>query len=218
MEARRDALPCPNSDLLRQLRQMDVPVAFLFSRYDEPKDAPLIGEDNFGGAQQLVALLHRQGHRRIAGIFRWDSTRGIRRYQGYLHGCGENRIFFQEDDILWISEQEEMRILEGDMSLLSRFLANALRECTAVICQNDEIAHRVMRLLRRAERRPAVVSFDNSFYAAAEGITSLGHLPGAVGEAAARILLSLMAKKAPRSVSLSWQLAERDSSIQLVTP
>ena len=111
-----------------------------------------------------------------------------------------------------------MRILEGDTSLLSRFLATALRECTAVICQNDEIAHRVMQILRRAERRPAVVSFDNSFYAAAEGITSLGHLPGAVGEAAARILLSLMAKKAPRSVSLSWQLAERDSSIQRVTP
>lgn len=59
----------------------------------------------------------------------------------------------------------------------------------------------------------AVVSFDNSYYChiGQISITSLGHKANCTGNTAAQLLLDILAGAPPRSISLEWELAERES-------
>ena len=102
--------------------------------------------------------------------------------------------------------------------MLEHFLQFYLKDCTAVVCYNDEIADRLIRLLlsksRRVPEDVAVVSFDNSYYSdlCPVRITSLAHEAHKMGGLAAQLLLDQMAGKPVQSSSISWKLVQKASS------
>jgi len=218
LEAISNMLPSFNGELLERLAEANIPVVYLFGAYELPAGAPCVGQDNYGGGYGLVTHLAAAGHRRIGAIMCGDDRRGIERYRGCMQACLDMGIDLSERCCLWFSAEERRRLLEGSDSLAVRFMRGYMDGCTAVVCHNDEIAFHLIRALTAAgisvPDRLAVTGFDDSYYAhsGSVGITSVGHEPHAVGEAAARAVLALIAGRKCGSVTLEWQLHEREST------
>lgn len=217
LEPISDLRPNPNTVLLRQLTQKNVPIVSLFGAYPGV-DAVCVQEDNFDGGYRLVQYLAQKGYRTVAGLFRNDDSRGLERYRGCLQACFDLHLPFDERRFFWYSGEERRILLEGDRSLLRRFL-RALHEApNAVICQNDEIAYHLLAeakaMALAVPEQLAVVSFDDSYYAAAGsiGITSLGHGACSAGRQAAEAMLTLLQGSPPPSTLLPWRLSSRESA------
>ena len=105
----------------------------------------------------------------------------------------------------------------GHTDILEHFCQFYLRDCTSVVCYNDEIADRFVRYLLRIGRKipdeVAVVSFDNSYYSdlCPVRITSLAHEVGKLGRIAAQLLLDYIDSKPCQSQSISWRLMQKES-------
>jgi len=210
-------VPDPNIRLIGQLYSEGIPIIYFRTSYPEPSGAPLIGEDNKQGASILVRHLMECGHRDIAGIFRCDDSRGLERYQGYYEALSDLNLRFDENSVCMFTASDRRRLLHGDDELLQRFIGDNLGNCTAVICQNDEIAYRLIRLLEsRGISVPGtvvVVSFDDSYYASQgqSGITSLGHSNRNMSSIAADTVIAAIRNKKSASVNVEWRLKIRGS-------
>ena len=124
-----------------------------------------------------------------------------------------------DDRVLWYTTEERRYLLDyGHNDLLKHFIQFYLKDCTAVICYNDEIADRLIRMLLGSGHRipadTAVVSFDNSYYSdlCPVRITSLAHEAHRLGGMAAELLLERMAGQRVRSQSITWRLVQKESS------
>ena len=217
IEGVKTALPNPNLDLYEQLRR-NTPMVFLHGVYSDLADAVCIGDDNVGGGYQLTRHLLEQGHTQIAGIFKSDDIQGLRRYQGCMAALRDADLLQPDSHFHWYTTDDRWRLVEQrDPELLQRFLQQVSRDCTAVVCYNDEIAfYLIKELLRMGRRVPedmAVVSFDNSYYSELSTIpiTSLGHASHAVGRTAASGLLDMLRGQPCRSRRLPWELYRRES-------
>ena len=217
LEPVANRFPNPNEDLLRSLEAAGVPLAYLFCAYENGPDAPCAAEADREGAAQLVQLLADHGRRRIGGLFRSDDSRGFERCAGVMQGCAELGLESSERDFAWLTGEDRRQIVDGGTELLRHFLRRYWYDCGAVICQNDELAYHLIRELERLGRRVpddmAVVSFDDSYYATAGsvGITSLGHRPHALAEAAEQAVLAAVSGSALSPVPVPWFLTERAS-------
>ena len=213
-----DRFPNPNADLLEELMRAGVPLACLFGAYEECAGAPRVTEADRDGAAQLVQLLAARGHRRIGGLFRCDDSRGYVRCAGVMRRCAELELESGERDFAWLSGEDRRRIVGGDTELLRLFLRQYWYDCSAVICQNDELAYHLIRELERLGRRVpddlAVASFGDSYYASAGsvGITSLGHRAHAPAAAAEQAVLAAIAGTGQSPAPLPWFLVERAST------
>ena len=212
-----DRFPNPNEELLRELALAGVPLAFLFGAYEGLAAVPRVTEADREGAAQLVQLLAARGHRRIGGLFRCDESRGYERCAGVLQGCAELGLESAERDFAWLSAVDRRRIVDGGDELLRLFLREYWYDCSAVICQNDELAYHLIRELERQGHRVprdlAVASFDDSYYAAAGSvaITSLAHRPHALAEAAAQAVLAAVGGTGVSPAPVPWFPVERES-------
>ena len=89
--------------------------------------------------------------------------------------------------------------------------------CSAVICQNDEIAYWLIKELHYAGIRVpediSVVSFDNSYMSDLDSIriTTLSHKSHEMGFMAASTLLRMIQGEPVFSEELSWQLVLKGS-------
>lgn len=217
LEAISNVIPCMNTEVIRRIGEAGIPLVYLHNAYDIAPDAVLIGQDNFSGGYQLVKHLYAKGHRNIAGIMKCDVISGIERYRGCVQASIDLELDFQEGSFFWFSSENRKMLLENDETVLRFFVCNLPSEDTAIVCYNDEIAFRLIRMLSMHDISVpdgmAVVSFDNSYYCTAGdiGITSLGHAPHAVGTAAANALLSLISGRRCGSIILPWTLNERRS-------
>ena len=218
MEGVKTALPNPNLDLYEQLLRQHTPMVFLHGAYPDLTDAVCIGDDNFGGGYQLTRHLIEQGHTRIGGIFKSDDIQGLRRYQGCMAALRDADMLQPDSQFHWYTTGDRWRLVEErDTELLQRFLQENSRNCTAVVCYNDEIAfYLIKELLQMGRRVPedlAVVSFDNSYYSELSTIpiTSLGHTSHAIGRTAASGLLDMLRGQPCQSQQLPWQLYRRES-------
>lgn len=217
LEPISDLRPNPNTPLLQQLMQKNVPIVSLFGAYPGV-DAVCVQEDNFDGGYRLVQYLAKKGRRNIAGLFRNDDSLSMERYRGCMQACFDLHLPFDERRFFWYSGEERRMLLEGDHSLLQRFLRALHETPAAVICQNDEIAYHLLTEARSmaltVPEQLAAVSFDDSYYATAGsiGITSLGHGAHSAGRQAAEIMLALLQGNPPPSTLLPWQFSPRESA------
>ena len=218
IEGCKTALPNPNAELYRQLEQREIPLVFLHGRCREMAQAVCVGDDNAGGGYRLAEHLIRAGHRRIAGIFKSDDVQGPERAGGVLCAMRDAHLFPADECFLWYSSFQHRQIVEQQNdTLFQAFIRDQLRDCTAVVCYNDEIAFHLIRALQRAGKRVpddvAVVSFDNSYYSTfgPVGITSLGHAEHSMGRTASECLVQLIRRQPCQSVSLPWTLFQRQS-------
>ena len=215
VEGSKSALPNPNIDLYRQLTDKGLPLVFMHGAYSDVPGALAVFDDNAGGSRQLVEYLHRKGHRNIAGIFKSDDLQGIQRYAGYIDALRDLGLPMADDNVFWYSTADKERLLSGgSMDRIDPILLG----CSAVVCYNDEIAHRLVTyLLKKGLRIPedmAVVSFDNSQYSELSPvrITSLSHGKYNVGRMASELLIRLLNGEPCRSESAPWELVEKESS------
>ena len=218
VEGTKTALPSPNLDLYEKLIQADIPVVFLHGTYRDLPGALCVSDDNYGGGYMLARHLISRGHTKIAGIFKSDDIQGHQRYLGFLSAMRDAGLSLPDNCICWYSTEERRYLLDyGHTDLLEHLRQFYLRDCTAVICYNDEIADRLIRyFLPKGYRIPddlAVVSFDNSYYSdlCPVQITSLAHLVGKLGSIAAQLILDHIARKPCQSQSISWRLVKKAS-------
>lgn len=218
MEGSKSALPNPNLDLYEKLELAGIPVVFIHGCYPALTEAVCVSDDNYGGSYLLARHLIAKGHTRIAGIFKSDDIQGCQRYEGYMAAMRDAGLPLPDGQVLWYTTEERRFILDyGHTELLEYFLSFYLRDCTAVVCYNDEIADKLIRLLlakgRRVPEDVAVVSFDNSYYSdlCPVPITSLAHEPHKMGNMAAELLLSRIAGRQVASQSIPWRLRQKES-------
>ena len=219
MEGVRTALPNPNLDLYRQLRQRGVPSVFLYAPPNGLEGAVCISDDDRGGGYLLTRYLIGLGHDRIGGIFKADDRQGTERYLGYAEALRDAGITLDESCLRWFNSEDRLDLLNtGNPWFLHRYLERYLGGCSAVLCYNDEIAYQLIRLLLSAGQRVpedvSVVSFDHSYYSdnSPIPITSLTHSAQQPGRLATEELVSMMSGRPGQSRTLSWTLVKRDSS------
>lgn len=219
----KSALPNPNLDLYEKLWARQLPTVFLHAAYENFPPRTVISEENFSGAAYLTQYLAKQKHTHIAGIFRNDTRPGIERYLGFTSACAAFGLTWSDDCICWYSSAALAALQKKQATgFLSDFIRQNLGACSAVICQDDEIAYWLIKELIRAGKHVpedvSVVSFDNSFLCdfSAPRITSLSHKTSAeLATAAAEALLAQMRGQTAVSASLRFELIERGSCISL---
>jgi len=215
VEGSKTALPNPNLDLYQKLIGRGVRLVFINGTYPELSDTPSVLADNYGGGRLLVEYLHQKGHQNIAGIFKRDDMQGPLRYAGYAEALRDLDLPLEDSQVFWYDT-------EARGSFLSETFVDPIldgfRNCSAIVCYNDEVAIRIVTQLRkRGVRIPeemAVVSFDNSQYSelAPVRITSLSHGEQNLGKLSAALMLRLLRNEDHRSVVVPWKLMEKESS------
>ncbi|SCW52704.1 GntR family transcriptional regulator, arabinose operon transcriptional repressor [Ruminococcaceae bacterium YRB3002] len=215
----RNVIPNPNLGLIEEIAASGVPVVYLFTSYPVPvpEDAVIVSEDNEEGAQVLVRYLAEKGHRKIAGVWRGDDSRGLQRLSGFMKACTDLDLPCDESDYFLFSDREQHELTWEGRSFIPRFIDECLGDHDAVICQNDIIAHRlIVELGNRGISVPgdvAVVSFDDSYYATLgnDRITSLGHGEHAVSSALAETVVAVAERRLVKTEPLKWVLHIRNS-------
>lgn len=218
VEGVKSALPNPNLDLYRQLERMGIPVVFFHASYPE-LDAVCITDDNEGGAYQAAEYLIQKGHTRIGGIFKSDEQQGMQRCLGLFTAMRDHGLPYPEENILWYTTEQRAEMMdEGRSPCISHYLRNEGKDCTAIICHNDEIAHGLMQTLEsmglRAPEDVAVCSFDNTYYSDMGNtpVTSLAHESGSVGRLSAEALVELIQGREAQSQKVEWKLIVKRST------
>lgn len=165
----KSGLPNPNLGLYRELENAGIPVLFINSFYRD-LDIPHISLDDRKAGYTAARHLLECGHRKIGGIFKSDDGQGHLRYAGYTDALMENDIRVRGGNIIWV-DSDEIRELESE----SGRIIKRLRDCTACVCYNDEIACRLIEILQKAGIRVpdglSVVGIDNS------GLARFGPVP-----------------------------------------
>lgn len=218
VEGSKTALPSPNADLYRRLREAEIPLLFLHGAYSELSGIPCVYDDNYGGGYLLARHLIDRGHKHLAGIFKSDDSQGPQRYHGCISAIRDAGLTISDRCFRWYDTEDRLEMLEKRrFDLLRHFLTERLGPATAVICYNDEIAFLVIQELlalgKRVPEEVAVVSFDNSYYSqiCPIPITSLRHREK-MGRAAAEELIRILEGAPGRSRALEWELLQRSSS------
>lgn len=178
-----DMLPNPNLRLIEKLTGAGVPVVYLNSSR-VPSGCIPVAPDNTACGRALAGALIGKGYRRIACVFRMDSSAGTERYQGYLDAVTDGGLEFDDSRCLLLSYQEEKDILTGRSDALKRFADTILcghGKCDAVICQNGMLVYALEDLLiKKGVSIPgdiAVACYDNGFYSADSPVpvTAMGY-------------------------------------------
>lgn len=214
----KSALPNPNIDLYLRLEELGCPIVFLFNHYT-PSHFPCLVDNNVQGSHLLVRHLVEQGHKAIGGIFQADDLQGLERYQGFMEGMRDAGLPLPSASIAWYRTEDVIDILNSKSNpFLENLILKKWKNCTAIICHNDLIAHHVILILRKnGYRIPediCVASFDNTYlsYLDALSITSLYHKPKEVSTKACQLLMKKIKGLPASSESLDWNVLIQEST------
>ena len=216
VEGTKTGLPNPNIKLYQKLMEKGVPLVFMHGNYEQLPDTLYVLDDNAAGSRMLVEYLYGKGHRKIAGIFKYDDLQGRQRFAGYCDAMQTLGLPLEDRNILWYSTDQKDRFLRDGFS--QSWDEGQLSACSAVVCYNDEIAARVVAcLLKKGLSVPgdvSVVSFDNSQYSemSIPRISSLSHQQYNVGRLAAELLFRHLRGEPCESQLAPWFLIEKESS------
>ncbi len=208
----RSALPCANLDIYNSMLQSGMSMVFIDSFYPE-LSVPYVTLDDVMAGYEATKYLISMGHRNISGIFSHINKQGHLRYLGYAKALKEHGIPIQEDRVFWYSKETLQQLLHG-----SEFPDHLLK-CTAALCFNDHMALRLIDYLRENGRNIpedlSIVGIDNSEPAKIASLTSINHPSEELGEAAAKLLLSIINGAEGKNVLFPPQLEIRGSVRQL---
>lgn len=191
-EATKSNLPNFNLPLFREIQRKNIPILFINSYYPNLK-APHVSLNDRAAGKAATSYLIEKGHKRIGGIFKLDDGQGAYRYEGYAQAFHEAGLQIDDSRIIWV-DTEDLKHLE---ELKEKFV-NRLRDCSAVVAYNDEVAFGVVELLKEEGIRiPEDISFvgiDNSELAVIGdvSITSIPHPMEKLGEKAAANLIEMI--------------------------
>ena len=186
------ALPNPNLELYRELRMRGIPILF-FNTFYPGCDIPHVSMNDKEAGRIVTQYLISLGHTRIGCIMKNDDGQGILRYSGYQRALLEAGIPLEEKQVCWVDSIDLQDSLQESSWIFSR-----LKECTGVVCYNDEVAYMLTGLCQaRGIRIPedlSLVSIDDSRLTELNAVplTSAAHPMEKLGEKAASNLLALV--------------------------
>ena len=216
IEPSSNVIPNPNLPLIEEISKKGIPVIYLFSSYSVPKDSICIKEDDLIGAYKLVSHLKERGHKKTCSIFRCDDTRGLERYKGYMEACKEYGLEFDKHNAFFFTERDRKNMIKGNDDFLKSFIDEIDQDCTAVVCQNDEVAFRLIKLMEKrgisVPKDLSVVSFENSYYSSdMADITSLGQSDKELIRVTSETVLAAIEHRTVKPEPIGWKLHVRNS-------
>lgn len=221
IEPTKSAEGNPNLAYFLTLNNRRIPYVMINAIYPEISSPSLVVDDEAGGHTAAEHLL-RLGHRRIAGFFKTDDLQGVRRLKGFMRAHQQEGAELHPDFVVsYRTEEKTGKPLEIAAELLGR--PEGMRP-TALVCYNDELALRMLEVIRKAglsvPQDVSIVGFDDSWLATATEIklTTLAHPKALMGEDAARMLLALIESggtTVPNSKVYKPELVVRESTQQI---
>ncbi|MCD8336039.1 MAG: substrate-binding domain-containing protein [Lachnospiraceae bacterium] len=234
----RTAFPNPNLALYRELLLKGTSILFLGDAYPELNAFPSISEaalrtrerektpdpdasvlqitpDDRNGGEQLARHLISLGHKKIAGIFRFDSLSSRKQYAGVLHALCESSQPFDDRNFLWY---DPFAAQAPDAKLLLSFIRIQLASCTAVICQDEAIAGRLILELEKlglsVPQRISVAAFGGreKYENPAGRITCIACQDVSPWKTAARLLMARINGKPVSSIVQPMALRHGEST------
>lgn len=196
VEPTKSALPNPNIDLYKRFAELGIPVVFIHGSYRELDCSYIVEDDTEAGylaTKHLIAL----GHEKIGGIFKIDDIQGHCRFSGFQRAYRETNLQVEDSSILWYQTSDFDTKFEDHNLQLEKLLS----QCTAIVCYNDQIALKVMDIIRdknlKIPEDISLVSFDDSQLAVASEtkLTTVAHPKEKLGEEAAKAIINLLDKK-----------------------
>ena len=216
VEPTKSGLPNLNADLYRQIKRQGIPCVFIHAEYPG-LNMPSVMMDDFACGREAAAYLIKKGHTKIAGIFKADDNQGHQRYAGFASELKRQGLALQEKSIVWFTTEDMEQEAEFVHSL-EKGILRRIRNCTAIICYNDQVAVRIMEAAERnGVRVPedlSMISFDDSYLATLDkvGLTTFMHPKEELGRVAATNLLKIIGHSAyENAVRFPPRLVERES-------
>lgn len=192
IETTKSGLPNPNLFLYEKLRKKGIPVLFINSYYPQLSIPHVSLNDRMAGRKAAEHLIE-MGHNKIGGIFKLDDGQGHMRYAGYLDAMDTAGMEIDDSRIMWVDTDMMERPEEWKELLQSR-----VKDCTGLVCYNDQIALAAMEILSRSGLKIpediSLVSIDDSELAVLGEVqlSSIPHPTVRLGEKAAENLLAMI--------------------------
>ncbi len=222
VEPVKNALPNPCLDLYERLWEQQCATVFLHGGYENFPPRPVLLDDDVGGGYLLAERLLALRHTRIGAVLCCDTRAGAHRYLGFARACAEAGVPCEDGRIGWYTSDQLFDLQKKqDTGFLADYISKKLGSCSAVICQDDEIAYWLVRELTHAgfhvPQDVSVAGFDNSFLCkfCEPALTSLARRPPETAGAAANALLALLRAERPAPVNFRWELIVRESTVSL---
>lgn len=197
VEPTKSAYSNPNINYYLNLERLSIPYIMINAYYDELEPISIVMDDEKGGFLQTEHLI-KLGHRNIVGFFKNDDTQGTQRMKGYLKAHRRNNVPIIPSNIITYTteEKEEMPIEK-----LNDLLSIKDNEITGLVCYNDELAMRLLNLLRtkkiQVPEEMSIVGYDDSPLTEISEVklTSILHPKSEMGEEAANTIINLIHSK-----------------------
>jgi len=195
VEPTRSAISNPNINYYLNLESLNIPYIMINAFYDELEPISVTLNDMCGGFLQAEHLI-KLGHRNILGFFKTDDIQGSKRMKGYLKAHRDYGVTIVPQNIITYntSEKEGTGLLEK----LDDILINSPDKVTGIICYNDELAMKILDVLRQRNLQVpddiSIVGFDDSFLAEVSEVklTTVKHPKSELGEVAAKLIIEMV--------------------------
>lgn len=218
VEPTKSVLPNPNIELYRELSSKGIPVLFIHGCYRELNYSYIIEDDMKAGYMATKHLIDC-GHNKIGGIFKIDDIQGHYRFAGFQKAYAESGLKLPDSNVLWFETGEvDMKF---EINIVGQ-LAALLTQCTAIVCYNEQIAVKVMDIIRKngwnVPENISLVSFDDSQLAVASEVklTTVAHPKEELGSKAAASMISMIERKKNYfAVKMEPKLIIRESTKQV---
>lgn len=217
IESTKSAFPNPNIDYFHILKEKGIPFVFINGLYKELPSSYVVMDDERGGYLAAEFLIEN-GHKKIGGIFKSDDIQGHNRYKGYISACHKKGLEIAENSILWFTTEDYDTVFSEEYGKL---LIKRFKDCSAVICYNDQIAVRLCDIMQsnglRIPDDISVISFDDSSLAQMSSVklTTVAHAGQALGENASYALLKLIKSGEGTEMVIKPSLVVRNSVLKI---
>ncbi|PLR89758.1 GntR family transcriptional regulator [Bacillus halotolerans] len=208
VEPTKSALQTPNIGYYLNLEKNGIPFAMINASYAELA-APSFTLDDVKGGVMAAEHLLSLGHTHMMGIFKADDTQGVKRMNGFIQAHRERELFPSPDMIVtFTTEEKESKLLEKVKETLEK---NSKNMPTAILCYNDEIALKVIDMLREMDIKVpedmSIVGYDDSHFAQISEVklTSVKHPKSVLGKAAAKYVIDCLEHKKPKQEDVIFE-------------
>lgn len=228
IEPTQSAFTNPNINYYLNLERLDIPYIMINAYYDALEPVRVVVDDEKGAFLQSEHLIEN-GHKEILGFFKTDDMQGSLRMKGYLKAHREYGVPINPKHIVTYNTTEKHT---KPIEKLRSFLSQQGSHPTAVVCYNDELAMKLLNVIREHQLRVpddiSIIGYDNSFLAEMSEVklTSIEHPKSDLGKTAGKLILSMINRKQMnkevgekvQSVIYSPELVLRRSTKNISTP
>lgn len=198
IEPTKSAISNPNINYYLNLENKKIPYIMINAYYDELEPISITLDDEKGGYLQAEHLI-KLGHKNIVGFFKTDDQQGTKRMKGYLQAHRDHDLTIIPNNIItYETKEKNSKPLEKLKKILS---AKNEHSPTAVICYNDELAIKLLDVIRdhnlEVAKDISIVGFDDSFLANVSEVklTTIEHPKSKLGETAGKMIVELIEGK-----------------------